>query len=89
LDALSEGLKTSLPISPGSDDWLLEIGQPAIFNAIKPDPGIIKLNESFLMIPKKSASFMVGIGGKMAEKGRTCDFCNARETCRYRLRKRF
>lgn len=87
LEAQAEGLKSSLPISPGSEDWPLQFGQPALFKTIKPDQAIILLNESFLMIPKKSASFFVGIGRKLSEKGKTCDFCNVRETCRYRLRK--
>jgi hypothetical protein len=88
-EALSEGLNVSTPISPGSSEWTLEIGQPALFGAIKPNPDIIYLSESFLMLPKKSSSFIVGIGRKVIKHGKTCDQCNARETCRYQIRKNF
>ncbi len=88
-EARSEGLNTSIPISPGSREWLLELGQPLLFGAIRPDPKIIRLSESFLMIPKKSSSFIVGIGKDIAIHGKTCDRCNARETCRYKIRKNF
>ena len=61
-EAQAEGLNVSIPISPGSSEWPLEIGQPVLFGAIKPDPAIIRLSESYLMIPKKSSSFILGIG---------------------------
>jgi hypothetical protein len=88
-EALAEGMKTSTPVSPGSKEWPLEIGQPLLFSAIKPDPDIIQLSDSFLMIPKKSASFIVGIGRHVTKTGRTCDHCSARETCLYKIRKNF
>lgn len=86
-DALAEGLNISIPISPGSSEWPLEIGQPVLFGAIKPDPAVIRLSDSYLMIPKKSSSFIIGIGKEIAKHGKTCDLCNARETCRYQIRK--
>ena len=88
-EAQAEGLNVSTPISPGSSEWPLEVGQPVLFQAIKPDPSAILLSESFLMIPKKSSSFIIGIGRKVAKHGKTCDQCNARETCRYQIRKNF
>lgn len=88
-EAQAEGLNVSIPISPGSSEWPLEIGQPVLFGAIKPDPAIIRLSESYLMIPKKSSSFILGIGRDIAKHGKTCDQCNARETCRYQIRKNF
>jgi hypothetical protein len=88
-EAKAEGMTTSTPVSPGSKEWPLEIGQPILFGALKPDPAIIRLNDSFLMIPKKSSSFIVGIGKDVTKSGRTCDHCSARETCRYKIRKNF
>jgi len=87
VEALAEGLKISTPVSPGSSEWPLEIGQPVLFGAIKPDPNVIRLSESFLMIPKKSSSFIVGIGKDITKQGKTCDHCSAQKTCRYRIRK--
>jgi hypothetical protein len=88
-EAQAEELNVSIPISPGSSEWPLETGQPVLFKAIKPDPAIIRLSESFLMIPKKSSSFILGIGKDIVKHGKTCDQCNARETCRYKIRKNF
>jgi hypothetical protein len=88
-EAQAEGMKTSTPVSPGSKEWPLEIGQPILFGSIKPDPHIIRLSDSFLMIPKKSSSFIVGIGKDVTKTGRTCDHCSARETCLYKIRKNF
>jgi hypothetical protein len=88
-EAQAEGFKTSIPISPGSAEWPLEIGQPFLFGAIKPDPAVIRLNENFLMIPKKSSSFLVGVGKDISIIGKTCDYCSARSTCRYQIRKNF
>jgi hypothetical protein len=88
-EAQAESLRTSMPVSPGSREWPLEIGQPILFGTIKPDPAVIRLNDSFLMIPKKSSSFIVGIGKDIKKSGKTCDHCSARETCRYKIRKNF
>ena len=87
VEAQAEGIKTSTPVSPGSRDWLLEIGQPILFGTIKPDPSVIRLSDSFLMILKKSSSFIVGIGKDFKKSGKTCDHCSAQDTCRYKIRK--
>jgi hypothetical protein len=88
-EAQAEGLKTSIPVSPGSRDWPLEIGQPVLFGVVKPDPAVIRLSDSFLMLPKKSSSFIVGIGKHITKKGKTCDDCSVRDTCRYKIRKNY
>lgn len=82
-----EGMQVSIPVGPGSKDWPLETGQPVIFGAVKPDPQIIRLTESSLMIPRKSNSFILGIGNSMPEHGTVCEYCDLRITCRYKLRK--
>lgn len=88
-EAQAKDLNSSLPVCPGSSEWPLEIGQPVLFRIIKQDPEIIRLIESFLMIPKKSSSFIVGIGKNITKHGKTCDHCSARETCRYQIRKNY
>jgi hypothetical protein len=35
------------------------------------------------MIPRKSLTFMLGVGAKMAESARACVYCSLKETCRY------
>lgn len=86
-EAEAEGLGASLPISPGSTSWPLETGQPFIFGLVKPDPALVRLSESFLMLPRKSASFIIGVGPQVTRHGQTCDQCSMAETCRYRIRK--
>jgi hypothetical protein len=86
-EAIADGLKCTLPIGPGSETWPLGIGQPIIFNILKPDPQFVRLNESFLMIPKKSTSFIIGLGKTVDHHGKSCDECSARDTCRYKARK--
>jgi hypothetical protein len=46
----------------------------------------VTLNDSFLMIPRKSISMVLGIGSIPFTAGRPCDFCGLRETCRYQNR---
>ncbi len=88
-EAGSEGMGASLPFSPGSREWPLEIGQPFIFELLRPDPEVVQLNESHLMLPRKSSSFVMGVGPELERHGKTCDFCGMSENCRYRIRKKF
>ena len=52
------GLKVSTPLSPGSLEWPVEIGQPQIFSLLEPARVGIKLTTGGMMIPKKSISFV-------------------------------
>ena len=81
--AEEKNLKTSTPISPGSSAWPVEVGQPEIFNLL--NAGLIKvsLSDTFLMHPRKSASFVVGFGEDMTITD-PCELCNLQEVCRFR-----
>jgi len=81
------GLQVSIPVGPGSKDWPLEKGQPVLFGVLKPDPEVIQLTDSYLMIPRKSNSFIVGVGIDMPKHGTVCEYCDLRDSCRYKLRK--
>ncbi|MBM3138299.1 MAG: hypothetical protein FJZ98_08950 [Chloroflexi bacterium] len=87
--AESEGLGVSLPVSPGSHTWPLEVGQPFIFAALDPDPQMVRLTDHFLMLPRKSASFVLGVGPQVKRHGKTCDYCSKVDDCRFRIRKTF
>jgi hypothetical protein len=78
----SEGLQASTPLSPGSPDWPVEIGQPQIFALVDPSKARIRLTSAGMMLPKKSISFMVGIGPEMSHTD-PCEVCSLKETCRY------
>lgn len=77
------GWKTSIPLSPGMIDWPVSQGQPQIFNLLEGETLPLELTDSFIMIPRKSLSMVIGAGPDLATAGRTCDFCNLREVCRY------
>jgi hypothetical protein len=78
-----DGLTASTPLSPGEPDWPVEVGQPQIFALLDPSQIGIQLTSGGMMVPKKSISFVVGIGPKMAQTD-LCDLCSLRERCRYR-----
>ncbi len=77
-----EGLQASSPISPGSPDWPVEIGQPQIFVLLDPSHAGIALSSGGMMIPKKSVSFVVGLGPEMSQVS-MCSVCSLESTCRY------
>jgi hypothetical protein len=77
------GLTASTPLSPGEPDWPVEIGQPQIFSLLDPARVGIKLTSGGMMVPKKSISFVVGIGPDMSRDD-FCELCSFNERCRYR-----
>jgi len=77
-----EGLQASAPLSPGSPDWPVEIGQPQIFSLLDPSRAGVTLTSGGMMKPRKSVSFVVGIGHDMSQTS-MCSICSLKETCRY------
>jgi hypothetical protein len=80
----SETTYISQPIGPGLEGWTVSDGQPQIFGLVDAERAGIQLSESKMMRPIKSASFVLGISNSPFRAGSTCDFCNLRETCRYK-----
>jgi len=83
VQAQSFGLTTSSPLSPGEPEWPVDIGQSQIFTLLDPSQAGITLTSGGMMIPRKSISFVVGIGPEMTTTD-LCDLCSLRERCRYR-----
>ncbi|MBI3941705.1 MAG: hypothetical protein HY326_01720 [Chloroflexi bacterium] len=81
--AAMEGLRVSMPISPGLAGWPVEQGQKQIFSLVDAAEVGVTLTSSFQMIPRKSASLVIGMGVGITDSGRPCDYCNLRTTCRY------
>jgi len=79
----SENLQTSTPLSPGSPEWPVEVGQPQIFKLVEAARAGIRITSGGMMIPKKSISFVAGIGTGLAQT-HPCDACSLKEICRYR-----
>lgn len=81
--ASSLNQSTSIPLSPGMLEWSVEVGQPEIFDLLDSTKIDVTLTESLLMIPRKSLTFILGMGEQILELGTSCDYCSLRETCRY------
>ena len=81
--AAEEEMQVSMPFSPGMVDWSVSEGQPQIFQLLGEAGSIVHLTPSYIMIPRKSLTMVMGVGAELKSSGRTCDFCTMRETCRY------
>ncbi len=78
----ADGLQASTPLSPGNPEWPVEIGQQQIFALLDPSQAGVTLTSGGMMLPKKSMSFIVGLGKEMSQAG-MCEVCSLKETCRY------
>ncbi len=81
--ALDEGLQASIPLSPGMVDWTVSTGQPQVFQLLGESSKEVKLTPSFIMVPQKSLTMVMGIGSDLKATGRTCDYCTMKGSCRY------
>ncbi len=70
--------------SPGYGKWSLS-DQKVLFNLCDAARRGVSLNDQYMMIPRKSVSFCVGIGRELVSAPNTnrCRHCNMRE-CQYR-----
>ena len=84
--AASRGMQCTVPLSPGMVDWSVEEGQPQIFRLLDGEEIGVFLTASYVMIPRKSLTMLLGIGPEVLKQGSTCDYCSMRETCHYRER---
>lgn len=78
-----QGLMAGAPLSPSEPEWPVETGQPQVFALADPAAAGVRLTEGGMMAPKKSISFVVGIGMRVAQAN-LCELCSMRERCRYR-----
>ena len=83
-EATKDNCQVTIPLSPGLVGWPIEQGQPQIFDLLDAGEIGVRLTESMMMIPRKSLTFVMGIGRELMAGGRTCDYCSLKETCRYR-----
>jgi hypothetical protein len=83
VEAAQEGFQASIPLSPGMIGWSVDQGQPQIFTLIDGEEIGVTLNDYYIMTPRKSLSMVIGLGPDMGYKGKVCDFCAMRDTCRY------
>jgi hypothetical protein len=81
--AAERGWKCSIPLSPGMLDWPVEQGQPQIFALMEGESLGVSLTPSFLMMPRKALTMVVGAGPQLEMAGKTCDYCSLKDVCRY------
>jgi len=85
-EALSRGYQASSPISPGmpglpiTEQWQLLEMVPAREIGVS-------LTSAGIMVPRKSASMVIGIGPQMTRwtRAEVCAHCSLRKTCPYRI----
>ncbi len=82
--ATTEGICTTIPLSPGMIGWSVEIGQREIFALLDTKAIGLELTSSDLMIPRKSLSMVIGMGPEAMAGVDTCEYCAMGSTCRYR-----
>lgn len=81
--AASDGLKATIPLSPGVEGWDVEPGQRQIFEIVEAGEAGVSLTSSSMMLPQKSLSLVIGLGEHVEPSGKVCDYCTLRATCRY------
>ncbi len=78
--AETDGMGASMALLPGHTGWPVDVGQPQVFAIVKPDPDRVRLTESCQMIPRKSFSFVIGLGCP-TDAASPCEICDLRATC--------
>jgi hypothetical protein len=70
---------------PGQEGWSIW-QQRVIFERLSTEEIGVRLTDSCLMIPRKSVSFVIGMGPDMRPDAVACDFCSKRERCPWRVK---
>ena len=82
----SRGYEISSPVNPGMPGFPLT-QQWNLLGLVNADEIGVSLTASGVMVPRKSASMVMGIGPKMTRwtDAEVCARCNLRETCHYKV----
>jgi hypothetical protein len=78
-----DGLKTSMPLNPGMVGWSVDVGQPQIFSLVDGEEIHVSLTDSWMMVPNKSLSQVLGIGIDVSSFGSSCEYCSLKGICKY------
>ena len=79
----NDGLNTSVPLIPGMVGWSVELGQPEIFSLLDCEEINVSLTDSWMMVPNKSLSLVMGIGKDVSAYGTSCEYCTLKGICNY------
>ncbi len=82
----SRGYEISSPVNPGMPGFPLT-EQWNLLGLVNADEIGVSLTSSGIMVPRKSASMVMGIGPRMTRwtEAEVCARCNLRETCHYKV----
>jgi hypothetical protein len=83
----SRGYEISSPVNPGMPGFPLT-EQWNLLGLVKADEIGVRLTASGVLVPRKSASMVIGIGPKMTRwtEAEVCARCSLRETCHYKVK---
>jgi hypothetical protein len=81
--ATVHGLSVGMRASPGQEGWSIQ-QQRVLFGLVPAEEIGVRLTSSCLMLPRKSVSFVIGLGPEMRADAVPCDFCSKRERCQWR-----
>ena len=81
--AAAERLQVTGRLSPGMIGWPLLEGQRQLFALVDPAPIGVALTAVGQMIPRKSLSFVVGVGAHVQRQA-ACAACGLKDRCRFR-----
>jgi hypothetical protein len=84
--ATARGLSVGMRASPGQEGWSIQ-QQRVLFDLAPAEEIGVRLTPSCLMLPRKSVSFVIGLGPEMRADSVPCDFCSKRERCHWRHEK--
>jgi hypothetical protein len=84
----SRGYEISSPVNPGMSGFPLT-EQWNLLGLVNADEIGVNLTASGVLVPRKSASMVIGIGPKMRRwtQAQVCARCSLRETCHYKVTK--
>ena len=81
--AADRGMRVTGPLAPGMIGWPLLEAQRQVFTLVDATPLGVVLTPSGQMIPRKSLSFVVGIGARVHKRA-ACPACGSRDRCKFR-----
>lgn len=82
--AVDQGWRASVPISPGMVGWPVGEGQQQVFRVLSATDNGVTLTTTGMMVPRKSLSMVIGLGPNVSDSGSACDYCSMSDRCRYR-----
>ena len=82
--AVQHGWGRGMRALPGQEGWSIW-EQKVLFEHLPTADIGVRLTDSCLMIPRKSVSFVIGMGPDMRPDAVACDFCSKRDRCPWRV----